>query len=132
MGTSTGSRKNDNITDFRQQVLSFQGLNKSQCLVERAIELDYVTRIRKSQGFQQPPAVCSHNNTNKTNDDCNVNKPLLPQQAQEKLHTSPAFRNAVLSFEGQSGSLVERAIEYDFMTQVRKCIKRRKTETAKD
>eukprot|EP00547_Thalassionema_nitzschioides_P004184 CAMPEP_0194215134 /NCGR_PEP_ID=MMETSP0156-20130528/16686_1 /TAXON_ID=33649 /ORGANISM="Thalassionema nitzschioides, Strain L26-B" /LENGTH=169 /DNA_ID=CAMNT_0038943569 /DNA_START=43 /DNA_END=549 /DNA_ORIENTATION=- len=47
-------------------------------------------------------------------------KPLLPRQAQAKLHQSPNFRKAVFSFEGiNNNNLVERAIEFDYMTQLK-------------
>lgn len=46
--------------------------------------------------------------------------PLLPQQAQARLHQSPSFRKAVLSFEGlNSHDLIERAIELDYFARAK-------------
>jgi len=49
-----------------------------------------------------------------------ANKPLLPQQAQARLHQSPSFCKAVLSFQGSSDDLIERAIEFDYLMKPEK------------
>mmetsp|Transcript_32832 Transcript_32832/g.49523 ORF Transcript_32832/g.49523 Transcript_32832/m.49523 type:complete len:156 (-) Transcript_32832:73-540(-) len=85
---------------FRKAVLSFEGHN-SHDLIERAIELDYIARAR-----------------------CRNTCPLLPQQALQRLDQSPGFRKAALSFKGHdSESLIERAIQMEYMARLRKCVK---------
>lgn len=90
---------------FRKAVLSFQG--SSDNLIERAIEFDYLTKSKKSFSF------------NKT---CESSGPLHPQQAQQRLDKSPNFRKAVLDFRGQNSCLIERAIEMEYITRLRKCM----------
>mmetsp|Transcript_34651 Transcript_34651/g.38307 ORF Transcript_34651/g.38307 Transcript_34651/m.38307 type:complete len:145 (+) Transcript_34651:59-493(+) len=100
--------------EFREAVLSFRG--QSSCLIERAIELDHINQIQneqnnKNNNHDQP---CAKDDTGR--------QPLLPHQAQERMQHSPLFRKAVLSFKGQNNCLVERAIEFDYITRVRNCL----------
>merc|ERR1740124_641063 len=88
--------------EFREAVLSFRG--HSSCMIERAIELDYINRIQNEQNN-----VKKNGNYNQpcTNSDIG-RQPLLPYQAQQRMHHSLPFRKAVLSFRGQNDCLVER------------------------
>merc|ERR1739848_16330 len=74
----------------------------------------------KKQGTNTPiqQQLC----TNNDGSGCFVNRTLLPHQAQKKMHDSQSFREAVLAFKGQSNSLIERAIELDYITRLRDCV----------
>ena len=102
--------------EFREAVLSFKG--QSSCMIERAIELDYINKIQKEQ----------YNKENKNNHDqlcikgASGHQPLLPRQAQAKMVYSPSFCKKVLSFRGQNDYLVEQSIELDYITQVQSCL----------
>mmetsp|Transcript_8413 Transcript_8413/g.9577 ORF Transcript_8413/g.9577 Transcript_8413/m.9577 type:complete len:155 (-) Transcript_8413:138-602(-) len=108
--------KMQHSSEFREAVLSFKG--QSPCIIERAIELDYINKIQNKQ----------YNKENNNNHDqlctkgASGSQPLLPHQAQERMVHSPSFRKKVLSFGGQNDCLVERAIELDYITRVRSCL----------
>mmetsp|Transcript_10911 Transcript_10911/g.16089 ORF Transcript_10911/g.16089 Transcript_10911/m.16089 type:complete len:160 (+) Transcript_10911:31-510(+) len=91
---------------FRKAVLSFKGHGND--LIERAIEFDYITKVQGPKKYS-------------TQYGCTTS-PLLPQQAQQRLDQSPKFRKAVLSFEGHSNCLIERAIELEYFERISKCM----------
>mmetsp|Transcript_1069 Transcript_1069/g.1354 ORF Transcript_1069/g.1354 Transcript_1069/m.1354 type:complete len:167 (-) Transcript_1069:316-816(-) len=101
---------------FRESVLSFRG--GSRCIIERAIELDYMNQIQN----KQEDNIENNGNCYQFCTNGGTSQALLPHQAQEKMHQSPSFRNEVLSFKGQSNCLIERAIELDYITRLRNCM----------
>ena len=102
--------------EFREAVLSFKG--QSSCMIERAIELDYINKIQKEQ----------YNKENKNNHDqlcikgASGRRHLLSRQAQGRMVHSSSFCEKVLSFRGQNDCLVEKVIEFDYIIRVRTCL----------